>query len=200
MKVLFLALFFAQNTFAIEILSHGKIKELLGDYPQKGSIEEVQDFEDILNLQKNRTESDCAEAASEESVSLKTLFGRDNGPLTVEEVKKLSTEFFLIKAIVAANSLKAKNFYKRLRPYHYHAEVIPCISKPEPSYAYPSGHAATAYTYALVLSHKFPERTEAFLIRASEVAHNRVLGGVHHPTDIRAGKILGEYFAQKFIK
>ena len=93
--------------------------------------------------------------------------------------------------------LTAKNYYKRPRPFDYADETVdPCIEKAT-GYAYPSGHATSARLYARLLGKMYPERAEAFLKRGDEAALFRVLGGVHHPTDIEAGKKLGDALALK---
>jgi acid phosphatase (class A) len=53
---------------------------------------------------------------------------------------------------------------------------------------------------ARVLSRIYPDRAAAFMQRADEIAKNRVLGGVHHPSDIEAGKKLGDLVANKMLK
>jgi len=52
--------------------------------------------------------------------------------------------------------------------------------------------------YALAI--KFPKRAKLFFKRANAIAKNRMLGGVHYPSDIRAGKKLADYLAAKFFK
>lgn len=97
----------------------------------------------------------------------------------------------MVYAEAGANIYLAKRIYKRPRPYLTRTELTPCIDK-ESSYAYPSGHTALARLFARLLSRIYPERTAAFLERADEIAENRVLGGVHHPTDLISGKKLGD--------
>jgi acid phosphatase (class A) len=43
-----------------------------------------------------------------------------------------------------------------------------------------------------VLSKLDPSRKELFMKRADQIAADRVLAGVHHPSDIEAGKKLGD--------
>jgi acid phosphatase (class A) len=59
-------------------------------------------------------------------------------------------------------------------------------------FSYPSGHAAYSRLFALILSELQPERKSEFMARADQAALNRVIGGVHYPTDIEAGKKLAE--------
>jgi hypothetical protein len=51
--------------------------------------------------------------------------------------------------------------------------------------------------FARLLSRIYPERAKAFMERGDEIANNRILGGVHHPTDIISGKKLGDALANE---
>lgn len=200
MKSLFiLALAFAaQSAFAapqfIRILSSKEIKTALGNYPALGSAESAKDFEVLKNYQATRTEAQCAEAASEETTTVVTLFAGKNGPLTKAEANEIHGALVKVYAEAGVNIWLAKKQFKRPRPYLTDAEIVPCIALEE-SYAYPSGHATLARMFAKVLSRVFPEREAAFMKRADEVGRNRVLGGVHHPSDIEAAKKLGDVLA-----
>jgi acid phosphatase (class A) len=62
----------------------------------------------------------------------------------------------------------------------------------EPSYGYPSGHSTRGTVYSLVLAELFPERKDAILAVGRTIGWDRVLLGVHFPTDIYAGRVLGQ--------
>lgn len=84
----------------------------------------------------------------------------------------------------------AKNFFKRPRPYFYDTTMKPvCKVKTDPTdYAYPSGHGTTGYLESLTLMMIVPEKRDAILARADDYAHNRLVCGVHYPSDIVASK------------
>jgi undecaprenyl-diphosphatase len=71
------------------------------------------------------------------------------------------------------------------------------ISDPEPlttlavSYSLPSGHAATSFAGAVVLSYFFPRAAPWLLLLATAVAYSRVYIGVHYPGDVVAGAAIG---------
>ena len=50
------------------------------------------------------------------------------------------------------------------------------------------------------LSDFVPVRRAAFLARADEIAQDRVIGGVHHPTDVAAGKVLADEIHGELLK
>jgi acid phosphatase (class A) len=183
----------------IKVLTPKKIQSIIGSYPAKGSDAEAEDFRVILSYQATRTVEDCQLAEKDSDISLASLFGGENGVLSDREVKKM--KLFLIKAYVnvGANSYIAKHKYKRPRPYLANTAVKPCIGL-EKSFAYPSGHTLMAHLFARVLSKVYPEREDRFMARASQYALNRVIGGVHHPSDVQASIVLGDYLADKTIE
>ena len=187
----------AEN-YKIDQAYSSKWEDLLGLPPAPGSYEEEQDVATLMNFQNTRTKSECADAASEESVSLKSFFGGDHGPLSKKEVKKLQLFFlkYFLKSGIA--SAEAKNYFKRPRPFVSFPQIHPCI-KLANGLSYPSGHTTVSRVMAYALSLKFPERRELFMKRADEIARDRMLGGVHYPSDVRAGKHLGDLFAKKWL-
>lgn len=178
----------------IHILTPEAVKELIGPHPAKGSAEEQREFDFLADLQRTRTEEQCRLAAEEESASLVTLFANKGGPLSRTEARILSVRFLQAYASAGINIYLAKGLYERPRPYDANPELTPCIDK-ESSSAYPSGHTAFARMFARILSRLYPERSAAIMKRSDEVAYNRMIGGVHHPSDIVAGKKLGDAMA-----
>jgi acid phosphatase (class A) len=87
--------------------------------------------------------------------------------------------------------LPVKTHYARPRPYDEDPRITPAVRR-EPSFAYPSGHAAWGMVVAGLLAELAPARREAILERGRQVGNDRVLGGVHHPSDVVAGQRLGE--------
>jgi acid phosphatase (class A) len=49
----------------------------------------------------------------------------------------------------------------------------------------------------IVLSNMVPEKRAEIMARAAEYAHNRIVGGIHYPSDIEAGRITGTVIAAK---
>lgn len=187
------------NDSEFDFLSNKEIKKLLGDYPPLKEPSGEQDFEEVLSYQNTRTEQDCRKAAAQDVVSLENLFVKDNGPLTLAEAKKLKLGFALLYVEAGLNIWKAKALFKRPRPYDSHAVLKPCVPK-ESSYSYPSGHTTLARFFARSLAEIYPDRAVQFLERADQISENRVIGGVHYPSDIAAGKVLGDEIADFTIK
>jgi acid phosphatase (class A) len=58
------------------------------------------------------------------------------------------------------------------------------------SYSYPSGAASMGTGTAILLSAMVPEKRAALYTRATEYGENRVILGVHFPSDVEAGRVL----------
>jgi acid phosphatase (class A) len=70
----------------------------------------------------------------------------------------------------------------------------PCTAPvADTSYApsYPSGHAAVGAMMAIVLADMVPEQRSALFAFGWEYGEARVISGVHFPSDVEAGRILG---------
>lgn len=174
-------------------------EEILGPYPEVGSDLFQQDFEQLLYFQKTRTQEQCDAAALEVDSSMETFFGGAKGPLSKEEVLQVKQNLKWLTIKTGTKIFYYKYKFARPRPYVSNPEIKPCIEL-ESSKAYPSGHTTLARVYARVLAVIFPEREAQFLQRADEIALNRIIGGVHHPSDIVAGKKLGDYIADDYLK
>ena len=87
---------------------------------------------------------------------------------------------FVIKPLVA-----------RVRPY-VTVEGLFSLVGPERSYSFPSGHSATAFAVAYVLARMLPVKYGApILLLAALMAFSRLYVGVHYPTDVLAGVLVG---------
>ena len=181
---------------SVRLFSDEEMLSLMGPYPEKGSYEEFMDFATLMKHQLKRTKADCEKAKSDEGISVENLFGAPKGPLTKSEARWATARLLIHMGESGANILKAKSLFKRPRPYIRNPLIIPCISK-ESSYAYPSGHTTFSRYLALALSRIHPEKEEALMKRADEIALGRVIGGVHHPSDIEAGKKLADELARE---
>ncbi len=87
-----------------------------------------------------------------------------------------------------------KLFFARGRPM-FSYDWVNIIGFPLQSYAFPSGHSTVAFTCAVFMSFRFPKGRNYFLTVAAFVAFSRVYMGVHYPSDVLAGAVLGSLIA-----
>ncbi|HEY8708282.1 MAG TPA: phosphatase PAP2 family protein [Burkholderiaceae bacterium] len=92
--------------------------------------------------------------------------------------------------VTALKTQTAKNEYDRLRPYQIDGNIKP-IGKIPTDKSYPSGHSSAAYAAATVLGALWPMRAYEFNFWARQVALSRMSAGVHFPSDVQTGAILG---------
>lgn len=182
-------------------ISHNLYSELKGqipDFPATGSAAQKADEAQLRQYQKSRTKVDCERASTEVVVTLKSFFGKPFGELNDQQIALLQPLFDQIRIDGGQYIGQVKNAYSRLRPYDYIKDLKPCLSK-EPTFAYPSGHATLASLYSLVLIDIFPNEKETLTKRAQQISQDRIIGGVHHPSDIESGNKLGEMVHAKLI-
>ena len=98
----------------------------------------------------------------------------------------------LLGVTLAVNDLVLKRIVQRPRPFSASTMAARVIQVPAPTTtSFPSGHAATAAAGAMAMARIWPGARWAFAGAAVLIAFSRIYAGVHYPTDILAGVLLG---------
>jgi len=101
---------------------------------------------------------------------------------------------FLAVALADWTAMAIKALVDRPRPPLRYPEPKTLVPLPHDA-SFPSGHAATSFAAATMLSFAFPEFAPALFVLATAVAFSRVYVGVHYPLDIIGGAALGALVA-----
>jgi undecaprenyl-diphosphatase len=109
--------------------------------------------------------------------------------LALSVVWRRALPFVLVGlAVLAADGLAAlvKAAVGQNRP----TEPDPLVTIPH-SHSFPSGHTATAFAGAMMLSYLVPRAAPAFFTLAAAIAYSRLYVGVHFPLDVVGGAVIG---------
>lgn len=89
------------------------------------------------------------------------------------------------------NNLLIKNIFDRIRPYEV-VEGLEILIEKQKDFSFPSGHTAVAFGTAVVFFMLFPRKYGIpVLILAILMGISRVYVGVHYPTDVICGMMIG---------
>ncbi len=93
-------------------------------------------------------------------------------------------------ALADWSAIGLKALFDRERPPLRYAEPKTLVHTPHDG-SFPSGHAATSFAAATILSFAFPRFALPLFLLAAGVAFSRVYVGVHYPLDVVGGALLG---------
>lgn len=117
--------------------------------------------------------------------------------------------FDVLMCLLAAfiiNDLVLKELVARVRPYET-IEGLTILVKPLSSFSFPSGHTNSSFASAIALTLAFGKKGALAYIPAVLIAASRCYVGVHYPSDVIAGMLIGTLVSlaayvllHKFIK
>jgi membrane-associated phospholipid phosphatase len=97
-------------------------------------------------------------------------------------------------ALADASAIGLKTAFDRERPPSRYPEPDPLVPVPNDA-SFPSGHAATSFAAATILSFAFPRLVLPLFVLAVAVGFSRIYVGVHYPLDIAGGAAIGAFVA-----
>ena len=96
----------------------------------------------------------------------------------------------MVVGLIVTN-LIIKNWVARIRPYEV-IQGLECIVGKESDFSFPSGHTTNSLACAWVLFRKAPKKWGVpALVLAILIALSRLYVGVHDPTDVLGGAVIG---------
>jgi acid phosphatase (class A) len=173
-------------------------KALLGDPPADGSAAQHAEIQKIVSLQAGITSQDIARCKSEVNMTVFSAFDSVLGPwFNAKELPKTAALMEEVYQQSRSISKPAKEMWRRPRPFldpRVHTYV-----KKETNASFPSGHATEATMWGTLLADMFPDQKSALAARARQVGQDRILAGMHYPSDVAAGEKLGAEIARRML-
>ena len=162
---------------------------LLAPPPAAESDQQRVDLTTVLLAQEGRTVAQGNRAVADNDFSIFRIAGEVLGPsFTAERVPKTTALFARVNKDAQTVFEATKDVWERPRPFKMSTDIRAIGELPK-SGSYPSGHATLGYLAAIILANMVPEKNENLFSRGREYGQNRILAGVHFPTDIEAGRI-----------
>jgi acid phosphatase (class A) len=180
--------------------SQVSLSKIIQSPPAADSQAQKDDLKAVLDAQKNRTEAQVKSAVADNIVTLFAFVSDVLGPNFNKEKLVVATPFFeRVFADQIEACLEVKEHFNRKRPFVIDPGINPVVKQAD-NPSYPSGHSTTGYVYTVILSMIVPEKAQALFDRAAIYGRNRVIAGVHFPTDVEAGKISAAVIANALIQ
>ena len=174
-----------------------QLRRATGVPPAPGSLAEAEDLAILRWLQRFRSPQVVASTwllLDRDLNAFSSAVGAELTPLN--PVLASGLQGFMAPVNDAYRTFKKE--HRRVRPYLAHPGLHPCLP-PEDTGSFPSGHAIWFRTTASLLSDLLPERQVRLEHVGRQGGGNRVLCGVHYPSDVDAGQRLGAEAARQII-
>jgi len=162
---------------------------LVADPPPVGSAANDAELAELHRIEAARTAEQVERAKADEEeedlFAYKAVLGAGFNPEALPVTAELGVHVKNEQS-VAGGALK--QVFQRPRPYQTDPTLHPVCALTEAANSYPSGHALTGYLEGLTLAELVPEKRVKILARADDYAHNRLVCGVHYPSDLEASR------------
>lgn len=148
-----------------------------------------------ININRNTSLDGTFKSISQSAVPISVAtpiliytLGMINNDSVAKQKALFIGETFLASAFITVVS---KKIIKTDRPYDTYPMIQPVVS--EASYSMPSGHTSTAFATATSLSLAYPKWyvVAPSFVWAGAIGYSRMHLGVHYPSDVLAGAIVG---------
>lgn len=187
----------AKETYYLN-LAHVDLVHVLAPPPAPDTPAAKADLQAVLAAVASRTDAEIKHVQADDK-RVVFRFADVMGPAFSADKLPFAAQFFQhVYNDGNIATVAAKDYFKRQRPFVVDPDIkIIVVEKPD--FSYPSNHSTFAYEAAILLAGMVPEKAAALFDRAADYGHNRIVAGVHFPTDIEAGRITGSIIDNELL-
>lgn len=171
---------------------------LLAPPPLPDSAEQSADIASVVAVNNAAAPGEIAAANSEKKFYIFNFAPAIGGFFRSNSLPKTAAFFQRVHVTVQGVVDAGKQHWKRPRPFVVQTNLSD--GEMEATYSYPSGHSAKAMVFASLLAEIFPEKREEIFATGRSIGWHRVQIAAHYPTDIYAGRALGQAIARELKK
>lgn len=174
---------------------------LLPPAPVDASPAGRDELAELHAIDRTRTPDEIAHAKADGAVKNATIFAQAMGPgFDLDRLPATKALFQTVRAEEKAAADRAKDHFRRNRPWITDPSLHSCSNDDEPQSSYPSGHTTMGYAMASILARLAPAKAPAIMARAADYARSRLICEVHFPGDVAAGQAWGMMIAERLME
>ena len=176
------------------------IEEIVPPPPDDASEEHRAEEEYIVWAQQHATAEANERARSEFALSLEAFQAVLGPAVPLQQIPQTEILMEAVRADTQPLWHELKARFHRNRPALGDARIRPLDRLADNQHSYPSAHSFNGALMALILAELFPEQQEELLARGREIGWDRVLAGMHHPSDIGVSRVLAQAVFHELLK
>jgi acid phosphatase (class A) len=174
---------------------------LLPPPPTDDSVAGRDELAELHRIDQARTAAEVEQAKHDDHVKDVTIFADAVGPgFDLARLPATAALFRTVRAEEKAAADRAKDHFRRTRPWIVDTSLHSCFTDDEPQSSYPSGHTTMGYAMGAILARLIPSRAPAIMARAANYARARLVCEVHFPSDVAAGQAYGMMVAERLMQ
>jgi acid phosphatase (class A) len=168
------------------------IEKVIPPSPELGSNADRRDKRIVERTIRERTVAMCEKARADADLSPFTAYASVlGGGFNAEAYPKLANLLARVGGDTWVAVRDAKAIWNRPRPATANPALVTCAPLPKDG-SYPSGHALYSRVTGSIMANLVPSKAKAIRARSHDYAYQRVIAGVHYPSDVEAGERSGD--------
>lgn len=160
--------------------------------PAEGTPAAKADLDAVIAMQAHPTKAELAHAEKSVRFDVFTFAEVRGGGFNATAYPRTAAFFKKLEDTVNGPKNWLKDSYHRERPCKAFPNQVKPLVTIEGGYSCPSGHSTRSWIEALVMGDLDPARRADYLACALRVNTDRIIGGMHYPSDTAAGRTLAE--------